>query len=42
MRHAAAIDSARNNLAITYVNAFVNAGFCNDKWALGARDTDSC
>ena len=28
---AAAIDSARQNLASTFVNAFVNAGFGQDK-----------
>lgn len=27
----AQVDSARANLASTFVNAFVNAGFCNDK-----------
>ena len=27
---AAGIDSAKKNLAITYVNAFVNAGFGSD------------
>lgn len=28
---AAAVDSARANLASTFVNAFVNAGYCKDK-----------
>jgi 26S proteasome regulatory subunit N1 len=28
---AGQVDSARMNLASTIVNAFVNAGFCNDK-----------
>ena len=27
----ATVDSARQNLANTYVNAFLNAGFCKDK-----------
>jgi len=27
---AAQLDSAKSNLAKTYVNAFVNAGLCND------------
>lgn len=32
------LDSARANLASTFVNAFVNAGFCNDK--LMVEDSD--
>lgn len=31
---SAPVDSARANLASTYVNAFVNAGYCNDKLML--------
>jgi 26S proteasome regulatory subunit N1 len=36
-------DSARQNLASTFVNAFVNAGFGNDKLMLtdGARSADT-
>lgn len=30
-RGAAVLDSAKQNLASTFVNAFVNAGFCKDK-----------
>lgn len=35
------VDSARQNLASTYVNAFVNAGFCSDKLIMGAEDNSS-
>ncbi|KAI5122903.1 hypothetical protein M0805_007581 [Coniferiporia weirii] len=35
------IDSARANLAGTFVNAFVNAGFGNDKLMVGAAEGDS-
>lgn len=44
----AALDSARQNLAATFVNAFVNAGFGNDKLvttpseAAGGSDTGGC
>jgi 26S proteasome regulatory subunit N1 len=31
------IDSAKANLAGTFVNAFVNAGFGNDKLMVGAE-----
>ena len=31
-----AVDSARQNLAATFVNAFVNAGFGTDKLMTGA------
>lgn len=31
-----AVDSARQNLAATFVNAFVNAGFGQDKLVTGA------
>ena len=31
-----AVDSARQNLASTFVNAFVNAGFGTDKLMAGA------
>lgn len=34
-------DSARNNLAAAYVNAFVNAGFGHDKMMLTGNDKDS-
>lgn len=34
-------DSARNNLAAGFVNAFVNAGFGNDKMMLGENDKES-
>ena len=33
---SAVVESARANLASSFVNAFVNAGFCNDKLMLGA------
>ena len=32
-----AVDSARQNLAATFVNAFVNAGFGQDKLVTGRR-----
>lgn len=32
------VDSARHNLASAFVNAFVNAGFCNDKMMLVEGD----
>ncbi|KDN46301.1 26S proteasome regulatory complex, non-ATPase subcomplex, Rpn1 subunit [Tilletiaria anomala UBC 951] len=35
------VDSARGNLASTFVNAFVNAGFGNDKLMVGAEEGDS-
>ncbi|CAO3660402.1 unnamed protein product [Rhizopus stolonifer] len=35
------IDSARNNLASTFVNAFVNAAFCKDKLVGTEDDNDS-
>lgn len=34
----AAVDSARANLASTFVNAFVNAGHCSDKLMLNTED----
>ena len=34
-------DSARNNLAATFVNAFVNAGFSNDKLVVNAPEGQS-
>jgi 26S proteasome regulatory subunit N1 len=34
-------DSARNNLAAAFVNAFVNAGFGNDKMMLVEKDKES-
>lgn len=34
-------DSARNNLSAAFVNAFVNAGFGNDKMMLVERDKES-
>lgn len=37
----ATIDSARQNLATTFVNAFVNAGFGNDKLLVGAEEGSS-
>lgn len=37
----ATIDSARANLASTFVNAFVNAGFGNDKLMVGAEEGQS-
>jgi len=33
-KRGAALDSAKQNLASTFTNAFVNAGFCNDKLML--------
>ena len=38
---AANVDSARANLAGTFVNAFVNAGFGNDKLMVEAEDGQS-
>lgn len=38
---AATIDSARDNLATSFVNAFVNAGFGNDKLLVGAEEGSS-
>ncbi|KAN0065699.1 proteasome regulatory particle base subunit [Thecaphora frezii] len=35
------VDSARGNLASTFVNAFVNAGFGNDKLMVGADEGNS-
>ena len=35
------VDSARQNLAGTFVNAFVNAGFGNDKLMAGAEEGSS-
>lgn len=35
------IDSARANLAGTFVNAFVNAGFGNDKLMVKAEEGNS-
>ncbi|GAA5795208.1 armadillo-type protein [Helicostylum pulchrum] len=35
------IDSARNNLSSTFVNAFVNAAFCKDKLMVTEDDNDS-
>ncbi|TFY75923.1 hypothetical protein EWM64_g8089, partial [Hericium alpestre] len=40
-RTAANIDSARGNLAGTFVNAFVNAGFGNDKLMVEAEEGSS-
>ncbi|KAK0522557.1 proteasome regulatory particle base subunit [Tilletia horrida] len=37
----AGVDSARGNLASTFVNAFVNAGFGNDKLMVGAEEGQS-
>jgi 26S proteasome regulatory subunit N1 len=37
----AAVDSARANLAGTFVNAFVNAGFGNDKLMVTAEEGNS-
>ena len=39
-----AVDSARQNLASTFVNAFVNAGFGQDKLMTGALrlPTNAC
>ena len=38
---AANVDSARGNLAGTFVNAFVNAGFGNDKLMVEAEEGNS-
>jgi len=38
---AANVDSARANLAGTFVNAFVNAGFGNDKLMVEAEEGNS-
>jgi len=38
---APALNSYRENLATTYVNAFVNAGFGNDKLLVGAAEGES-
>lgn len=38
---SASVDSARGNLASTFVNAFVNAGFGNDKLMVGADEGNS-
>jgi 26S proteasome regulatory subunit N1 len=35
------VDSARGNLAGTFVNAFVNAGFGNDKLMVEAEEGNS-
>ncbi|CEH14946.1 26s proteasome regulatory complex non-atpase subcomplex rpn1 subunit [Ceraceosorus bombacis] len=35
------VDSARGNLASTFVNAFVNAGFGNDRLMVGAEEGNS-
>ena len=35
------VDSARGNLASTFVNAFVNAGFGNDKLMVEAEEGNS-
>ncbi|KAI9728583.1 MAG: proteasome regulatory particle base subunit [Cirrosporium novae-zelandiae] len=35
------VDSARHNLASAFVNAFTNAGFCNDKMMLVEEDKSS-
>ncbi|GAA5839665.1 hypothetical protein JCM5353_003335 [Sporobolomyces roseus] len=40
-RSAATVDSARQNLAGTFVNAFVNAGFGNDKLMVEAEEGQS-
>ncbi|KAJ3301240.1 proteasome regulatory particle base subunit [Kappamyces sp. JEL0829] len=37
---SATVDSARQNLASTFVNAFLNAGFGTDKLMLGAEDSN--
>ena len=36
--NAASMDSAKANLASTFVNAFINAGFCNDTLIIDAQD----
>jgi 26S proteasome regulatory subunit N1 len=38
---ATTVDSARGNLAGTFVNAFVNAGFGNDKLMVEAEEGNS-
>ena len=38
---AANVDSAKANLAGTFVNAFVNAGFGNDKLMVEAEEGNS-
>ena len=38
---SANVDSARGNLAGTFVNAFVNAGFGNDKLMVTAEEGSS-
>jgi hypothetical protein len=38
---SANVDSARGNLAGTFVNAFVNAGFGNDKLMVEAEEGNS-
>jgi hypothetical protein len=38
---SANVDSARANLAGTFVNAFVNAGFGNDKLMVAAEEGNS-
>lgn len=38
---ASTVDSAKANLASTFVNAFVNAGFGNDKLMVGASEGNS-
>ena len=35
------IDSAKKNLAMTYVNAFVNAGFCKDLLMITENEKES-
>lgn len=37
----ATVDSARQNLASTFVNAFLNAGFGNDKLMMGGDEGNS-
>lgn len=36
------VDSARGNLASAFVNAFVNAGFGNDKLMVDAEEVSRC
>ena len=38
---SATVDSARQNLASTFVNAFVNIGFGTDKLMTGAEEGNS-
>ncbi len=38
---SANVDSARHNLASTFVNAFVNVGFGNDKLMVNAEEGNS-